>query len=213
MTDPRCIVIVLAMWALSLSPGEMWRQNLMFFVVWGSNPIQKSTRTLPRNSSTVVLLSDCYDSYDCCLFCFEMGQLNPQSGRGWWNVEVVCAICAMFQSIEWGGWRQNHWQAKIKWVFVGLHGCCSMWSFLRNTMWYTYFFQTRTHQCIILWIRNGAHIITSSWWLSNPVNEGDPRLPSYHRVLAKNEKVRLRHENWSQFSMRTYGVHCCHQNL
>lgn len=98
-TDPRCIVIVLAMWALSLSPVEMWRQNLMFFVVWGSNPIQKSTRTLPRNSSTAVLLSDCYG---CCLFCFEMGQLNPQSGRGWWNVEVGCAICSIIP-INWMG--------------------------------------------------------------------------------------------------------------
>lgn len=43
------------------------------FLLFGeaTHPIQKSTRTLPRNSSKVVLLSDCYDC--CCFFCFEMG--------------------------------------------------------------------------------------------------------------------------------------------
>lgn len=124
----------------------------MFFVVWGSNPIQRSTRTWeiseptnqqnnknwyilrkyqPRNSSNVVLLSDCYDC--CCFFVSRWVFPQPSEWKKlakWWGW-----LCHLFDfPINWmgGGGDRTIDRQKIKWAFVRLHGWCSMGSFSRS---------------------------------------------------------------------------------
>lgn len=93
-TDPRCIVIVLAMWALSLSPVEMCRQNLMFFFCLRKQPTQF------RNPQEL------YQEIPRKLFCW-----------------VIVMIVAVFFVSRWVFPQPSEWKKLVKWWGWLCHLC------------------------------------------------------------------------------------------